>query len=80
MSQWAVSQHKSKKISLIKQKEVERKVDEMLILVNGLEKETSFMAGRLAERVSVEKVLSDGAGRVDSPSVSVRRRIKIKRT
>lgn len=63
------SQYKSKKVTLAQQKEVNSKVTELRDIVTSLRMEVSFMAGRLAERVSIENVISDESGLADAPRV-----------
>lgn len=53
--QWGSSQFKSKKITNIQHGVIKTKLEEMNLAMSGLERETYFMAGRLAERIRIEQ-------------------------
>lgn len=61
---YANSQYKSKKFSNVHLSEIKTGIAEILQLVTGIEKDTGYVVGRLAERLNIETVLSKEAGRV----------------
>lgn len=62
LARWASSQYKSKKFTLIQQKEVSNKATEIREIVTSLRMELSFMAGRLSERISIERQIGEETG------------------
>lgn len=64
---WATSQYKSKKINNLQLGEVKTKVADISELLEGLERETHFMAGRLTERIDLQEKIVEAIEGVDRP-------------
>lgn len=69
LARWASSQYKSKKVTLVQQKDITGRASELLGIVGNLRMEVSHMAGRLSERLNIEKTIQEERVRLGEPRV-----------